>query len=64
MILTVNDEGTIETELLLIDGKKQAAPPPLIFIATKINGIFRAMLNGDSFVNEHLRKAVVDRFSF
>ena len=59
VILTVNDQGAIETKLLLIDGKKQAAPPPLTFAASRTNDIFRAILNGNSFANEHLHKAVL-----
>jgi arylamine N-acetyltransferase len=62
VILTVNDQGTIETELLLIDGKKQVAPSPLAFTASRTNGIFRTILNGNSFINKHLHEAVVDKF--
>lgn len=62
VILTVNDQGAIVTELLLIEGKKQAAPPPLLFTASKTNGLFQTMLKESSFANKHLHQAVIDKF--
>lgn len=62
-IVTVNDEGAIESELLLLGGKKQQTTSPLAFSASKTNGAFHDLLNQNSFVNSHLQVAVVTKFN-
>ena len=61
VIISVTDDGDVQTKLLLIDGKKQALPSPLAFTLSKTNDTFRAILNGKSFVNKHLHKALDER---